>query len=70
MIFKELFSPRELADITINFYKRNYIEGLFFKFWNRKNEDHTKDFDFKKKALKILRYEYRFNGYIHVKLIP
>src|SRR5574344_1489529 len=65
---RAVFSPRELADITINFYKRNYIEGLFLSSGIVKNEDHTMTLILK--ALKILRYEYKFNGYIHIKLIP
>jgi putative DNA modification/repair radical SAM protein len=62
------FSPRELADITINFYKRNYIEGLFLSSGIIENEDHTMELILR--VLRILRYEYKFNGYIHVKLIP
>lgn len=62
------FTPRELADITINFYKRNYIEGLFLSSGIIKNEDYTMELLLK--TLQILRFEYRFNGYIHVKLIP
>jgi putative DNA modification/repair radical SAM protein len=62
------FAPRELADITINFYKRNYIEGLFLSSGIITNEDHTMTLMLK--TLKILRHEYKFNGYIHVKLIP
>ena len=62
------FAPRELADITINFYKRNYIEGLFLSSGIIENEDHTMELLLK--TLRILRYEYKFNGYIHVKLIP
>lgn len=62
------FAPRELADITINFYKRNYIEGLFLSSGIIDNEDHTMHLILR--TLKILRHEYRFNGYIHVKLIP
>jgi putative DNA modification/repair radical SAM protein len=62
------FSPRELADITINFYKRNYIEGLFLSSGIVDNEDHTMELLLR--TLRILRYEYKFNGYIHVKLIP
>jgi putative DNA modification/repair radical SAM protein len=65
---RAVFTPRELADITINFYKRNYIEGLFLSSGIVKTEDHTMTLMLK--ALKILRYEYKFNGYIHVKLIP
>ncbi|WP_320033851.1 putative DNA modification/repair radical SAM protein [Halarcobacter sp.] len=62
------FAPRELADITINFYKRNYIEGLFLSSGIIDSEDHTSNLILR--ALKILRHEYHFNGYIHVKLIP
>lgn len=62
------FTPRELADITINFYKRNYIEGLFLSSGIIKNEDHTMLLLLQ--TLRILRHEYKFNGYIHVKLIP
>lgn len=62
------FSPRELADITTNFYKRNYIEGLFLSSGIIENEDHTMELILR--LLKILRYEYKFNAYIHVKLIP
>jgi putative DNA modification/repair radical SAM protein len=62
------FSPRELADITINFYKRNYIEGLFISSGIIESEDHTMELILR--TLRILRHEYRFNGYIHVKLIP
>ena len=62
------FSPRQLADITINFYKRNYIEGLFLSSGIIESEDHTMVLILR--TLKILRHEYKFNGYIHVKLIP
>ncbi len=67
-IKRAAFSPRELADITINFYKRNYIEGLFLSSGIIDSEDHTTNLILR--VLKILRYEYKFNGYIHVKLIP
>ncbi|WP_321467762.1 putative DNA modification/repair radical SAM protein [Halarcobacter sp.] len=67
-IKRAAFAPRELADITINFYKRNYIEGLFLSSGIIDSEDHTSNLILR--ALKILRYEYHFNGYIHVKLIP
>ena len=67
-IKRAAFSPRELADITINFYKRNYIEGLFLSSGIIDSEDHTSTLILK--SLKILREEYRFNGYIHIKLIP
>lgn len=67
-IKRAAFSPRELADITINFYKRNYIEGLFLSSGIIDSEDHTTNMILR--VLKILRKEYQFNGYIHVKLIP
>jgi putative DNA modification/repair radical SAM protein len=62
------FSPRELADITINFYKRNYIEGLFLSSGIIESENRTTEMMLR--VLEILRFEYKFNGYIHVKLIP
>ncbi len=62
------FTPRELADITINFYKRNYIEGLFLSSGIAKSPDHTMELMLK--TLKILRQEHKFNGYIHTKIIP
>ncbi len=62
------FTPRELADITMNFYRRNYIEGLFLSSAVVKNPDYTCELMLK--TLRILREEYRFGGYIHVKAIP
>lgn len=67
-IRRTAFTPRELADITINFYKRNYIEGLFLSSGIIKDEDHTMLLLLQ--TLRILRHEHKFNGYIHVKLIP
>jgi putative DNA modification/repair radical SAM protein len=67
-IQRAAFSPRELADITINFYKRNYIEGLFLSSGIISSEDHTMHMILR--TLRILRHELKFNGYIHVKLIP
>lgn len=62
------FTPRELADLTINFYRRNYIEGLFLSSGVLKNPDHTCEQMIE--TLRILREEYRFCGYIHAKAIP
>ena len=62
------FTPREVADLTINFYKRNYIEGLFLSSAIIKNPDYTMELLYK--TLYIVRKEYGFNGYIHVKAIP
>lgn len=62
------FTPDEVADLTINFYRRNYIEGLFLSSAVFRTPDYTMELMIK--AIKKLRYEYRFNGYIHVKVIP
>lgn len=62
------FTPQELADLTINFYRRNYIEGLFLSSGVLRNPDYTMEQMIR--ALRILREEYRFNGYIHAKAIP
>lgn len=62
------FTPEELVDITINFYRRNYIEGLFLSSAVYKNPNYTMELFIR--ILKMLREEYRFNGYIHVKAIP
>lgn len=62
------FTPREIADLTINFYKRNYIEGLFLSSAVIKSPDFTMELLIK--TIKILREEYKFNGYIHCKAIP
>lgn len=62
------FSPQEIADLTIDFYKRNYIEGLFLSSAIIKNADYTCELLIK--TLRILREEKGFRGYIHVKAIP
>ena len=62
------FTPRELADLTINFYRRNYIEGLFVSSGIIQNPDYTCEQMIR--TLEILRHEYRFSGYIHAKAIP
>ncbi|MCL2508564.1 MAG: putative DNA modification/repair radical SAM protein [Oscillospiraceae bacterium] len=62
------FTPRELADLTVNFYRRNYIEGLFLSSAVVKNPDYTCERMIE--VLRILRTEYRFQGYIHAKAIP
>jgi len=62
------FTPEELADLTINFYRRNYIEGLFLSSGVLRSPDYTTELMIK--ALGILREKYRFNGYIHAKAIP
>jgi putative DNA modification/repair radical SAM protein len=62
------FTPRELADLTIEFYRRNYIEGLFLSSAVVCNPDYTMEMLIQ--VLRILRNQYRFNGYIHTKAIP
>ena len=62
------FTPREVADLTINFYKRNYIEGLFLSSAVIKSPDYTMEQLYE--TVFILRNEYEFNGYIHAKTIP
>ena len=62
------FTPRELADLFIGFYKRNYVEGLFLSSGIIKNPDYTAELLLQ--TLIIIRREYGFSGYIHVKAIP
>lgn len=67
-IKRAAFTPEELARLTIEFYRRNYIEGLFLSSGIVKNADHTMELMLR--CVWILRHEYRFGGYIHIKLIP
>ena len=67
-IKRTVFQPEELADLTIQFYKRNYIEGLFLSSGVIKNPDYTCELMIQ--TLALLRHEHRFNGYIHAKAIP
>ena len=62
------FTPEEIADITINFYRRNYIEGLFLSATVIKSPDYTMELLYK--SLLYMRKVHMFNGYIHVKAIP
>jgi putative DNA modification/repair radical SAM protein len=62
------FTPREVANLTIDFYRRNYIEGLFLSSGIRRSPDDTMTDLIQ--AVFILRKEHRFNGYIHAKAIP
>ncbi len=62
------FAPRELADLTMQFYRRNYIEGLFLSAAVEKSPDYTMEKILR--VLTLLREEYEFQGYIHVKVIP
>lgn len=62
------FTPQEICDLTIEFYRRNYIEGLFLSSGILHNPNYTSELIYE--ALYKLRNEYRFQGYIHVKAIP
>lgn len=62
------FTPQEIADLTISFYKRNYIEGLFLSSGIIKSSNHT--MEQLVEAARILREEHDFRGYIHLKTIP
>ncbi|MDP4092024.1 MAG: putative DNA modification/repair radical SAM protein [Bacillota bacterium] len=62
------FTPEEVVQLTMNFYRRNYIEGLFLSSAVVKNPDHT--MELMVNTIEKLRLEYRFNGYIHLKVIP
>lgn len=67
-IKRAAFTVQEVVDLTINFYRRNYIEGLFLSSGIFKNADYTME----RLVLiaKKLRTEHKFNGYIHLKTIP
>lgn len=67
-IKRAIFTPEEICEITINFYKRNYIEGLFLSSGIIKSPDYTMELLIK--TIYLLRTKYHFNGYIHVKAIP
>ncbi len=62
------FTPQEVADLTLSFYRRNYIEGLFLSSGIVKSSDHT--MEQLVETARILREEHDFRGYIHLKTIP
>lgn len=62
------FTPEEVVDLTINFYKRNYIEGLFLSSAIFKSPNYTMELLLS--TVKKLRVDEKFNGYIHLKAIP
>ena len=67
-VTRAIFTPEEICTITINFYRRNYIEGLFLSSGIIKSPDYTMELLIK--TIKMLRYKYHFHGYIHCKAIP
>ena len=62
------FTPEELCELTIGFYRRNYIEGLFLSSAVIQSPDYTTELMIR--TLRILREHHRFGGYIHAKAIP
>lgn len=62
------FTPWELAELTVQFYRRNYIEGLFLSSGVLRDPDYTTLRMIE--TLRLLRREFAFNGYIHAKAIP
>ncbi|NCB40155.1 MAG: putative DNA modification/repair radical SAM protein [Erysipelotrichia bacterium] len=67
-IERAAFTPQELAELTISFYRRNYIEGLFLSSGVLRNPDYTMELLIR--CVRLLRENYGFGGYIHVKAIP
>ena len=65
---RAVFAPEELCELTIGFYRRNYIEGLFLSSAVIRGPDYTTELMIK--TLHILREKHRFGGYIHAKAIP
>ncbi|MBB4838093.1 putative DNA modification/repair radical SAM protein [Sphingomonas kyeonggiensis] len=62
------FTPEEVVDLTLNFYRRNYIEGLFLSSGIIRSSDYTMEQIVR--VARLLREEYDFRGYIHLKTIP
>ena len=67
-IERAILTPDEIVKLTINFYRRNYIEGLFLSSGIIKSADYTMELMIA--VAKKLRLEEKFNGYIHMKVIP
>lgn len=67
-IKRAIFTPEEICEVTINFYRRNYIEGLFLSSGIVKSPDYTMELLIE--TLRLLRKKYHFGGYIHAKAIP
>lgn len=67
-VVRTAFTPDEVCRLTIEFYRRNYIEGLFLSSGVMHSPDYTMELLYQ--TMWKLRNEYRFNGYIHIKAIP
>lgn len=62
------FTPDEICTLTMEFYRRNYIEGLFLSSGIVQSPTFTMELIYR--TIRLLRNKYRFNGYVHVKAIP
>ena len=67
-IERATFTPEEICTLTMDFYKRNYIEGLFLSSGILQNPSYTMELLFQ--TIWLLRNKFRFQGYIHLKAIP
>jgi putative DNA modification/repair radical SAM protein len=67
-VVRASFTPQEISDLTMEFYRRNYIEGLFLSSGILVSPNHTMELILE--ALRLLREVHHFNGYIHCKAIP
>ncbi len=67
-VARATFTPREVAELTVAFFRRNYIEGLFLSSGIVRNADYTMEMI--AETIRLLRTEYRFYGYIHAKVVP
>ena len=67
-LLRVALTPAEVAELTIGFYRRNYIEGLFLSTGVVRSPDYTMEQLIE--TARILREQHRFNGYIHLKLVP
>lgn len=67
-VVRATFTPEEICELTLQFYRRNYIEGLFLSSGIIQSPNYTMELLYR--TLYLLRSRYRFQGYIHVKAIP
>lgn len=67
-IERATFTPEEVCELTMQFYRRNYIEGLFLSSGIIQSPNYTMELIYR--TIYLLRNRYRFNGYVHVKAIP
>lgn len=67
-VVRTSFTPEEVCRLTVEFYRRNFIEGLFLSSGILQSPDYTMEQIYQ--TLYLLRHQYRFRGYIHVKAIP